>query len=104
MIERLFAIEQDLRRAAGLQRHEDVARLTVTYCQAAESLVKSFSEGDPRIAGIAGRVQLTLQWALLMTHTARAACAVEIQRLATLNQYVHRLGMPAAPATMRLDV
>lgn len=95
-------IEKELRKAVEAQRHAEIQRLVLVFCQAAEAQARALQPGDPRIGEIAAITQEVLQWTRTMVQSARASLVLNLRQVPKLKRYVP---VPAAPISrMRLDV
>ena len=102
MTERLSSIEQELRRAVESHRFTEIQRLVLSFCEAAETHIRTLPAGDPRIQEIGSMVLEVLHWCRTMVQSARECLVLQMREIRTVQRYIPA---PAPmPAAMHLDV
>ena len=98
---RLSAIEKQLRRAVETQRYEEIQRLVLEFCEAAEASARSLPAGDPRIGEIAAMTQNVLSWTRTMVQTGRESLVLQLRQMPKVKRY---LGVSAHhPAVVHVE-
>lgn len=102
MNEPLSRIEKELRRAVETQRYNEVQRLVLSFCEAAEAHARALPPGDPRIGEIAALTHEVLGWTRTMVRAGRASIVLQLRQIPNVKRY---LGVPTAPpSSLHLDV
>ena len=97
MKERLSGIEKQLRRAVETQRYEEIQRLVLEFCEAAEASARALPAGDPRIGEIAAMTQNVLNWTRTMVQTGRESLVLQLRQMPKVKRYLGAAGhQPAA--------
>lgn len=96
MNEQLIGIEKQLRRAVETQHYEEIQRLVLSFCEAAEASARALPAGDPRIGEIAAMTQKVLGWTRTMVQTSRESLVLQLRRLPKVKRY---LGVPTGQAS-----
>jgi len=84
----LDLIEEELVAALCCQAFDDIARLAIRYCRAAEAHARALGANHPDLPLLARRVDKLLCRAHLTIATARSQWAADLDRIATLHQYL----------------
>ena len=102
MPESLSEIKVELRHAVLSESYSEVQRLTVLFCEAVETYVRTLAPGDPSIPEIGAMVQETLQWASSMVRSGRETLALQLTLIPKVKPYLQIVSFP--PATLQCDV
>ena len=86
--ETLLEIDRELRSAAAARLYDDVERLCADFCRIAAQYAASLPPGDPRLRRLAGQVDETLSWSILMMQAARASCSSQLRRAQVAQSYM----------------
>ena len=102
MPESFSEIKVELRRAVLSESYSEVQRLTMLFCEAVETHVRTLAPGDPSIPEIGAMVQETLQWASSMVRSGRETLALQLTLIPKVKPYLQIVSFP--PATLQCDV
>jgi hypothetical protein len=100
--ESVSEIKVELRRAVLSESYSEVQRLTMLFCEAVETHVRTLAPGDPSIPEIGAMVQETLQWASSMVRSGRETLALQLTLIPKVKPYLQIVSFP--PATLQCDV
>src|SRR5262249_25710536 len=84
----LDLIEEELVAALCCHAFDDIARLAIRYCRAAESYARALGANHPNLPLLAVRVDKLLYRAHVMIATARSQWAADLDRISTLQPYL----------------
>jgi hypothetical protein len=95
-------IKVELRRAVLSESYSEVQRLTMLFCEAVETYVRTLAPGDPSIPEIGAMVQETLQWTSSMVQSGRETLALQLTLIPKVKPYLQVVN--SLPATLQFDV
>jgi len=99
--ERLSVIEKQLRRAVETQRYEEIQRLVLEFCEAAEASARALPAGDPRIGEVAEMTQKVLSWTRTMVQTGRESLVLQLRQMPKVKRYLG--GTTHQPAAVHVE-